>query len=160
MAFTVQIEQIHFQHDEKRGEDGAVYYLILTPCTERPCTHICATHPQMSHHYERQAFRRGSFGHRLDATAEDKANDRANVWGWDGNREAPTLMPSYLALDVKNGKRIRPYRMHSYLRAGKLDVLSDSTVALHPSPAACVDRPEPRPKRPRKKAKRAPRRRA
>lgn len=139
-AFTVQIERIQFAVDKKRGEDGAVYYLILTPCTERPCTHVCATHPQMAHHYERQAFRRGSFGHRLDATAEEKASDRANVWGWDGNRAAPTLSPSYLALDVKNGERIRPYRMHSFLRAGRIELCGDSTVSLHPAPVACRDR--------------------
>jgi hypothetical protein len=140
--FTVQVEQVHFQRDDKRGEDGAIYYLLLTPCTERPCTHVCATHPEMAHHYERQGFRLGGSGHRLDASAEDIKQDRANIWGWDGNREAPTLTPSYLALDVKNGETIRPYRMHSFLRSGRIELCGDSTVTLHPSPAACVDRPD------------------
>lgn len=138
-GFTVQIEHVQFARDDKRGEDGAVYYLILTPCTERPCRHECEAHPQMTHHYERQAFRRGAFGHRLDATPEDIANDRANVWGWDGNCEAPTLTPSYLALDTKDGKQLRPYRMHSFLTAGRIALCGDSTVTLHPSPTPCSD---------------------
>lgn len=138
--FTVQIESIDIRRNDETGEDGAVYYLILTPCTERPCRHICVTHPEMAHHYERQGFRLGGSGHRLNATEEEKANDRANVWGWDGNREAPTILPSFLALDVKDGKKLRPYRMHSFLRAGQLELCGDSTVRLHPSPAPCVDR--------------------
>lgn len=140
--FTVQIERIQIARDEKRGEDGAVYYLILTPCEEcktNPEHHCCSAHPGMTHHYERQAFRRGGFGHRLDATPAEIADDRANVWGWDGNEATPTLSPSFLALDVKNGTQLRPYRMHSFLTSGRLDVLSDSTVMLHPSPVPCVD---------------------
>lgn len=70
-AFTVQIKSIQFARNEERGEDGAVWYLLLTPYSERPCRHVCATHPMMEHHYERQAFRLGSSGHRLNATAEE-----------------------------------------------------------------------------------------
>lgn len=138
-AFTVQVENIQFAHNPVTGEDGAVYYLLLTPCTDDPCRHICKAHPKMAHHYERQGFRRGGFAYRLNATPEEQADDRANLWGWDGNQEAPTLMPSFLALAEKKGKQLRPYRMHSYLRAGKLDVLSDSTVTAHPSPTPCWD---------------------
>jgi hypothetical protein len=141
-AFTIQIESINFARDEKRGEDGAVWYLILSPCEDcktNPDHHGCAGHPGMVHHYERQAFRLGSSGYRLDATEDEKANDRANVWGWDGNRDAPTLSPSFLALMEKNGNAIRPYQAHFFLRAGKIDLCGDSTVSLHPSPVPCGD---------------------
>jgi hypothetical protein len=133
MSFTVQIERIQFHHDGKRGEDGSVLYLILSPCPDEPCNHVCESHPRMVHHYARQAFRRGEFGHRTDATPEEIASHRANVWGWDGNTEAPTLNPSFL---VEHGV---PYRMHSFLRAGRLELCGDSTVALHPSPVPCRD---------------------
>lgn len=137
MTFTVQIERIQFARDDKRGEDGAAWYLILSPCPDDPCTHVCAAHPRMVHQYERQAFRRGAFGHRLDATAEEIKADCANVWGWDGNTEAPTLTPSYLA------EKHRPYRMHSFLRAGQLELCSDSTLALASRVAHCRDADEP-----------------
>lgn len=133
MSYTVQVLKTQFCRDDKRGEDGAVYYLILSPCPDNPCDHVCKAHPQMVHHYERHAFRRGESGHRLDATDEEKRSDRANVWGWDGNREAPTLSPSFLAREG------RPYVMHSFLRSGKLELCGDSTVALHPNPISCWD---------------------
>jgi len=132
VSFTVQIEHIQFVRDGKRGEDGAAWYLILSPCSENPCTHVCRTHPQMVHQYERQAFRLGNFGHRLDATEEEKRSDRANVWGWDGNREAPSITPSFLAREG------RPYVMHSFLRAGQLELCADSTVILNAAPAPCA----------------------
>jgi hypothetical protein len=121
MTYEVLIDHVHFERDDKRGEDGAVWYLILGEPEPRV---VCSVHPGRRHHYERQAFRRGAFGHRLDATKEEIDDDRANVWGWDGNTEAPTLTPSYLA------KKHRPYCMHSFLRRGRLDLCGDSTVAL------------------------------
>lgn len=130
--FTVQVDHISFGRDEKRGEDGAVIYLILTPCSDEPCRHVCTAHTKMNHHYERQAFRRGQFGHRLDATEEEKATNRANVWGWDGS-QAPTLTPSFLAHEG------RPYRMHSFLKAGQLELCGDSTVTLVPNPVPCAN---------------------
>lgn len=140
MIATVQVDQVTFGRDDVRGEDGAVWYLILMPCTERPCTHICQAHPQMDHHYERQAFRRGSHGHRLNATDKEKQDDCANVWGWDGNEQQPTVLPSFLAMETnKEGKRIRPYRMHSFFKQGRLELCGDSTVTLHPAPTPCLD---------------------
>jgi hypothetical protein len=47
-----------------------------------------------------------------------------NVWGWDGNREAPTLTPSFV-LDWGNGMRV-----HLFFTKGKINLLSDSTVTL------------------------------
>jgi hypothetical protein len=139
VSYTVQIDHINFERNEAEGTDGSVYYLILSPCPDDPCNHVCRSHPRMVHHYERQAFRRGKSGHRANASAEDIANDHANVWGWDGNQEAPTLTPSFLALDAKGDRVLRPYRMHSYLTKGRLDVLGDSTVQLHPNPVPCHD---------------------
>lgn len=134
---TIQIHHIIFARDEKRGEDGAAWYLILSPCPGdppgEPCRHVCEKHPGMHHAYERQAFRLGAFGHRLDATPDEIRDDKANVWGWDGNRGWPTLMPSFLA------KKDRPYVLHSYLQEGKLVLCADSTVALDPSPNSCWD---------------------
>lgn len=124
--YEVLIAHIHFSHDEKRGEDGAVWYLILGEPAQDV---VCSLHPGRRHHYERQAFRRGGAGHRLDATQEEKASNRANVWGWDGNTTAPTIMPSFLA---STG---RPYIMHSFLRGGRLDLCGDSTVALSTQPS-------------------------
>jgi hypothetical protein len=117
----VLIAHISFSRHEGRGEDGAVWYLILGEPNDRV---VCAAHPGRKHHYERQAFRRGTAGHRLDATPEEIAEDRANVWGWDGSVEAPTVTPSFLAHEG------RPYRLHSFLRGGRLDLCGDSTVVL------------------------------
>lgn len=128
----MQVSRITFHRNDAEGTDGSVLYLILSPCTERPCTHICATHPEMDHHYELQRFRRGDFGHRRNATPEAIAKDEANVWGWDGN-DPPTILPSFLA------KTDRPYIMHSHLRAGKIDLCADSTVRLVES-TPCIDK--------------------
>lgn len=136
MSHTIQIDRITFDRHDGRGEDGAVWYLILSPCEEcktNPEHHCCKAHPGMKHHYERQAFRLGNHGHRLDADDEMKATNRANVWGWDGDREAPTITPSFLAAEG------RPYRLHSFIRSGQLDLCGDSTVTPHPRPVPCED---------------------
>ena len=141
MSYTVQIERIFFDKNEKEGTDGGVLYVILSECEQcktDPKHHSCTGHPGMTHHYEMQRFRLGASGHRLNATPGEIADDRAHVWGWDGNREAPTLRPSFLGMENdKKGRRIRPYRMHSYLTSGRLEILADSTVVLHPNPVPC-----------------------
>jgi hypothetical protein len=48
-----------------------------------------------------------------------------NVWKWDGNREHPTISPSFLCDMLADG-----FRIHLFLIAGKIDLLSDSTVTL------------------------------
>jgi hypothetical protein len=83
--------------------------------------------------YERQAFRLGSYGHRLDATEQEIKENKANVWGWDGNKEAPTLRPSFLAREK------RPYTLHSFLTNGKLELCADSSVVIIPNPTSCWD---------------------
>lgn len=43
----------------------------------------------------------------------------SNVWQWDGNRENPTLTPSFLWPDG---------RLHLFVVKGNLNILPDSTV--------------------------------
>lgn len=142
--YTVLVDRIYFQRDERENTDGAVVYVVLSPCPGdppgQPCVHTCTIHPGMRHHYEMQRFRRGAHGHRANATSEEIADDRAHVWGWDGNETAPTLRPSFLGMENdKKGRTIRPYRMHSYLTAGRLEILNDSTVVLDPNGRSCHD---------------------
>ncbi len=49
--------------------------------------------------------------------------NRRNVWAWDGNKEQPSLSPSYL-MDMDEVK------VHLYFIKGKIILLSDSTVVL------------------------------
>lgn len=132
---TIQIDSIHFGRNESEGTDGYVYYLVLKPCEERPCRHVCLAHPEREHHYERQAFRLGTFGHRLNATPEEIQKNQANVWGWDGNREAPTLTPSFLG----DRREHAGYLIHLFLTGGRIQLCSDSTLVVDPSPASCRD---------------------
>ncbi len=46
-----------------------------------------------------------------------------NVWEWNGNRENPTLTPSFLIEENQVHKRF-----HCFVRDGKIDVLPDSEV--------------------------------
>ena len=45
--------------------------------------------------------------------------DGKNTWSWDGNRENPSLNPSFLWADG---------RLHLFVRNGNLDILGDTTV--------------------------------
>lgn len=143
MSYQVLVDRIYFARNDVEGTDGAAVYVILSPCeacVTDPAHHSCTVHPGMVHHYEMQRFRRGGNGHRLNATPEQIADDQAHVWGWDGNVEAPTLRPSFLGMERnKKGRTIRPYRMHSYLTAGRLELCNDSTVVLDPNPKSCHD---------------------
>lgn len=121
MRYDVLVDHINFHADPARGEDGAVWYLILGGPSE---TVVCPIHPGRKHHYERQAFARGGPTHRPGATAKQIADNEANIWGWGGNTSAPTILPSFLAAEG------RPYRLHSHLRGGKLELCNDSTVTL------------------------------
>ncbi len=46
-----------------------------------------------------------------------------NIWKWDGNRENPTLNPSFL-VDFEMEKS----KMHLFVRNGNLQILSDTTI--------------------------------
>lgn len=52
-----------------------------------------------------------------------QVNNR-NVWAWDGNKEQPTLTPSWI-VDCSPA-----YRIHLFFTQGKINLLSDSTVTL------------------------------
>lgn len=119
--FEVIADHISFDADAGRGEDGAVWYLILGAANEAV---VCSVHGPRTHHYERQAFRRGGPGLRPGATAEEIAGNKANIWGWNGETEAITVSPSFLAAEG------RPYRLHSFLTRGALELCGDSTVVL------------------------------
>jgi len=43
-----------------------------------------------------------------------------NAWGWDGNKDEPTLMPSIV---IDQSPR---FRAHLYFKKGKIELLSDS----------------------------------
>lgn len=74
--------------------DGEVWYRIVDG--------------ERAHHFLQQ-FRRG------DLTKEGDYN----IWSWDGNRENPTIRPSFL---------VPAYRLHCFVTNGKIDVLPDSQV--------------------------------
>ena len=65
---------------------------------------------ERAHHFIQQ-FRKGDLIRNKD--------DIDNIWSWDGNRENPTIRPSFLVPD---------YHFHCYVTNGKIDVLSDSRV--------------------------------
>lgn len=84
------------------GCDGMAVYEV-TGETEHPL-------------YANQPFARGS-----DRAIQEDGHPR-NVWGWDGNREAPSLTPSFECAWAGTTVRI-----HIYLTAGKI-VPCDSGV--------------------------------
>ena len=54
--------------------------------------------------------------------------DGRNVWSWDGDRDAPTLRPSFgLGLNDPRPDRVIA---HLHLTKGKVDLLGDSNVVL------------------------------
>ena len=68
-------------------------------------------------HNIRQPFgRKGSYNIKHDHWVE-------LIWAWDGNRESPTLTPSFLYDARPAGK------LHLFVKNGKLDILADTTVS-------------------------------
>ncbi len=56
-----------------------------------------------------------------------------NGWDFDGNEQAPTFSPSilvYPAKHWKDGQAVDTPRCHSFVRAGRIEFLNDSTHAL------------------------------
>jgi hypothetical protein len=65
----------------------------------------------------------------LGASREDK-NGRI-MWGWDGDRTAPTLSPSFDCRAPAEPRRgIPAHRAHLFLVRGRVELCSDSTVVL------------------------------
>jgi hypothetical protein len=49
---------------------------------------------------------------------EPSSKDDVRVWGWDGNAEAPTLMPSINCVAEKDGKPTGGCGWHGFIRGG------------------------------------------
>lgn len=65
-----------------------------------------------------------------------------NGWEFDGNEECPTFSPSILVYPAKHlvdGRTVETPRCHSFVRAGRIEFLSDST---HHLAGQTVDLPE------------------
>lgn len=70
-------------------------------------------------------------------TAHVIAVDGSRGWTWNGDGNAPTIAPSVL---VRTGRQVDPSyqaepddppeRCHSFIRAGRIEFLGDSTHAL------------------------------
>ncbi len=55
-----------------------------------------------------------------------QTEDGRNIWAWDGNKEIPTLTPSWL-MDYPGDY---PIRIHLFFTKGKINLLGDSNVEL------------------------------
>lgn len=51
-----------------------------------------------------------------------KQINKRNVWAWDGNKEFPTLTPSF--------KLVGAHVVHLFFTRGTINLLADSTVVL------------------------------
>lgn len=150
MPATLQVERVQFfdEHplNDQSGKpaypgcDGAVWYLSLTPCKgifgcESGCRVACASHPGLHHCYLMQPFSRSGQGLLVNRTEWEKANNRANIWAWNGNREAPTLSPSFLCYG--DGQYLP--RVHLFLNNGRIDLCSDSECISMANPVPCKE---------------------
>lgn len=62
-------------------------------------------------------------------TLRDQDGHPRYVWGWDGNRDAPTLVPSFLSDEgMINGEQ--GTRIHLFFTGGKINLLGDSNVEM------------------------------
>jgi hypothetical protein len=63
-----------------------------------------------------------------------KTEPYPNGWGFDGNQDAPTFTPSILVYPSQTlddaGQVVATPRCHSFVRAGRIEFLSDSTHKL------------------------------
>lgn len=56
---------------------------------------------------------------------------RTIIWGWNGNREAPTLTPSYRSqFHFHYDDGLQEVMVHLFLKKGKIQLCGDSTVTL------------------------------
>jgi hypothetical protein len=119
----LEVVEVKFYTDEERadrgGQDGCVRYRIPNyPFLTGPNIEDVVYHPwEIS-----QAFHRGPF-----ALLTDRSGLKWQTWEWDGDREAPTLSPSFLC---ERPAHTIPFRLHLYFRKGKVELLGDSTVVL------------------------------
>ena len=94
------------------GADGMAEYEVIITRTEEEMKALepCSLNPWTT--YLHHPFQRSGLG---------KTPDGRNVWAWDGNREAPTLTPSFgcelVAPSRSSSSRVY---IHIYLTAGKI----------------------------------------
>jgi hypothetical protein len=103
------------------GVDGAVRYELKFYRTKEEVDAILARGDTIENPYTCDLYVQPFSQKPHYQTPEGK-----NVWQWDGNREAPTLTPSF-ALDSGMG-----WKAHLYFTAGKIVLAPDSTVTLEP----------------------------
>lgn len=102
----IRVAEIRFfPQPNAAGAEGAVYYQVGGDVPKGACT------------WMRQPFRRG------ESVGNEENGGLGIIWGWDGNRDAPTLTPSFFAEDGV-------VRVHLFLRAGKIELCADSTVEV------------------------------
>lgn len=84
--------------------------------------------------YLSQPFHSGGQRHYKGATPEQIAENRANIWAWNGDRAAPSITPSYLFEGHTHAKGLYPDwpRIHIYLTAGRLVNCGDSDATIVP----------------------------
>jgi hypothetical protein len=115
---TIQRDRIEF---DDAGEGGIVWYLLLSPLGVTDEDAQCAVHPRSRHDYLVQRFRTGP---------QQLAGPWDGRWQWDGNRDAPTLSPSFLCRDKG---------VHLFFTAGHIALCGDSTVTLAVDPQPCAE---------------------
>jgi hypothetical protein len=100
------------------GVDGAVEYEITQELSkeELATKKSITTNPYSFTIY--QPFKAGT---------TSKSND-FNVWAWNGNKDKPTLTPSWL-LNWSSGNN-PAIRIHLFFTDGKINLLPDSNVQL------------------------------
>lgn len=135
---NIQFFDIHGIKDSKGnnaypGCDGAVIYELYYP--DGVALPVPGKQPAIHHwSYFMQPFALG--GHRLKpgATEEEIRKNLANIWGWDGNRELPTLTPSFAGHDERMGAKV-----HLHLVKGQIQLCPDSNVTVGEVPKVDID---------------------
>lgn len=97
------------------GAEGGVWYLAVRPGEENQFWYL-------------QIFRRGPHG-KLSNWKHSDGDNRGNVWGWNGDREKPSLSTSFVCPSPRGSIKNHPY-VHLFLREGRIDLLPDSEVVL------------------------------
>ena len=106
------------------GVDGAVRYELKFYRTDEEIAEIRKTSPDFENPYVCDLYRQ-PFSRKGPYQQEHPAS---HVWGWDGNREAPTLTPSFMLSGDP------AFKVHLFFQAGKINLLPDSTVTLEGTP--------------------------
>lgn len=132
-----------YEKEDARGCEGMALYELTRPCApgcealhsppdERWREGSRKLPPHTEFRYLSQPFHSGGQRKYKDATPEEIAEDRANVWAWNGNRERPSLTPSFVFTGHSHPKNLYPDypRVHTYLTDGVLVNCGDSDATF------------------------------